>query len=61
MTLLPLASDSVLSERLFKDQSTKRWAKEWTYADGVRTYDGTWRVYPNDTADKVVSNVPASF
>lgn len=61
MTLLPLASDSILSERLFKDQSTKRWAKEWTYADGVRTYDGTWRVYPNDTADKVVSNVPASF
>ena len=61
MTLLPLASDSILSERLFKDQSTKRWAKEWTYADGVLTYDGTWRVYPNDTADKVVSNVPASF
>lgn len=61
MTLLPLASDSILSERLFKDQSTKRWAKEWTYADGARTYDGTWRVYPNDTADKVVSNVPASF
>lgn len=61
MTLLPLASDSILSQRLFKDQTTKRWVKEWTYADGVRTYDGTWRAYPNDTADKVVPNVPASF
>lgn len=61
MTLLPLTSDSILSQRLFKDQATKRWVKERTYADGVRTYDGTWRAYPNDTADKVVPNVPASF
>ena len=61
MTLLPLASDSILSRRLFKDQTTKRWVKEWTYADGVRTYDGTWRATPNDPRGKVVPNVPASF